>query len=91
MTVHADGDFSPLNTLIEAMPGGPMVNLASAKEHVPEIELRIGVVKEPPVSHNPQAHDDPYCTQCRQDVELFSYLGGFLILEFQIQSCLGRH
>jgi hypothetical protein len=25
-TVHADGEFAPLKTLIEAMPGGPMVN-----------------------------------------------------------------
>jgi hypothetical protein len=45
-TVHADGEFAPLKTLIEAMPGGPMVNLASANEHVPEIERRIRVVKE---------------------------------------------
>jgi hypothetical protein len=28
------------------MPGGPMVNLASANEHVPDIERRIRVVKE---------------------------------------------
>jgi hypothetical protein len=45
-TVHADGEFAPLKTLIEAMPGGPMVNLASANDHVPEIERRIWVVKE---------------------------------------------
>jgi hypothetical protein len=45
-TVHADGEFAPLKTLIEAMPGGPMVNLASANEHAPEIERRIWVVKE---------------------------------------------
>jgi hypothetical protein len=45
-TVHDDGEFAPLKTLIEAIPGGPMVNLASANEHVPEIELRIWVVKE---------------------------------------------
>jgi hypothetical protein len=45
-TVHADGEFSPLKTLIEALLGGPMVNLASAKEHVPEIKRRIRVVKE---------------------------------------------
>jgi hypothetical protein len=43
--VHADGEIAPLKTLIQAMPGGPMVNLASAKEHVPEIERRIRVVK----------------------------------------------
>jgi hypothetical protein len=45
-TVHAEGEFAPLKTLIEAMSGGPMVNLASANEHVPEIERRIRVVKE---------------------------------------------
>jgi hypothetical protein len=45
-TVHADGEFAPLKPLIEYMPGGPMVNLASAKEHVPEIERIIRVVKE---------------------------------------------
>jgi hypothetical protein len=45
-TVHADGEFAPLKTLIEDMPGGPMVNLASANEHVPEIKRRIRVVKE---------------------------------------------
>jgi hypothetical protein len=46
MTVHADGEFAPLKTLIESMPGAPMVNLASANEHVPEIERRIRVAKE---------------------------------------------
>jgi hypothetical protein len=45
-TVHADGEFAPLKTLIEAMPGGPMVNLTSANEHVPRIEGWILVVKE---------------------------------------------
>jgi hypothetical protein len=45
-TVHADGEFAPIKTLIEAMPGGPMVNLASANKHVPEIERRIWGVKE---------------------------------------------
>ena len=45
-TVHADGEFAPLKTLIESLPGGPFVNLASANEHVPEIERRIRVVKE---------------------------------------------
>ena len=44
--VHADGEFAPLKPLIESIPGGPMVNLASANEHVPEIERRIRVVKE---------------------------------------------
>jgi hypothetical protein len=32
--------------MIESMPGGPGVNLASSNEHVPEIERRIRVVKE---------------------------------------------
>jgi hypothetical protein len=44
--LHADGEFVPLKILIESMPGGPVVNLASANEHVPEIERRIRVVKE---------------------------------------------
>jgi hypothetical protein len=33
-TVHADGEFAPLKTLIEYILGGPMVKLASANEHV---------------------------------------------------------
>ena len=37
-TVSADGEFAPLKPLIESLPGGPMVNLASSNEHVPEIE-----------------------------------------------------
>jgi hypothetical protein len=45
-TMHTDGEFAPLKPLIESMPGGPMVNLASANKHVPEIERRIRVVKE---------------------------------------------
>jgi hypothetical protein len=45
-TVHADGEFAPLEPLIESMPGGPMVNLESANEHLSEIERRIRLVKE---------------------------------------------
>jgi hypothetical protein len=44
--VHADGEFAPLQALIQAMPSGPRFNLASSNEHVPEIERRIRVVKE---------------------------------------------
>jgi hypothetical protein len=44
--VHAHGEFAPLKPLVESIPGGPVVNLASANEHVPEIERRIRVVKE---------------------------------------------
>jgi hypothetical protein len=43
IVAHVDGE---LQTMIESMPGGPMVNLASSNEHVPEIERRIRVVKE---------------------------------------------
>jgi hypothetical protein len=45
-TVHANGEFAPLKPLIESMTGVPMVNLASANEHVPDIEWRLRVVKE---------------------------------------------
>jgi hypothetical protein len=44
-TVHADVKLAPLKTLIESITGGPMVNLASANEHVPEIKCWIRVVK----------------------------------------------
>jgi hypothetical protein len=44
--VHADGEFAPLKPLTESIPGGPVVNLANASEHVPEVERRIRVVKE---------------------------------------------
>jgi hypothetical protein len=37
-TVHADGEFASLKVLIESLPRGPMFNLASPNEHVPEIE-----------------------------------------------------
>jgi hypothetical protein len=53
--IHADGEFAPLKPLIESIPNGPMVNLASANEHVPEIERRIRVVKE-------------RCRSCRHDL-----------------------
>jgi hypothetical protein len=45
-TIHADDEFAPLKALIPSLPAGPQVNLASANEHVPEIERRIRVVKE---------------------------------------------
>ena len=45
-TVHADGDFGPLKSLIESLPGSPLVNMAAANEHVPDIERQIRVVKE---------------------------------------------
>ena len=45
-TFHADGEFAPLKPLIESLPGGPLVNLASRNEHVSEIERHVRVVKE---------------------------------------------
>jgi hypothetical protein len=33
-TVHANGEFAPFKPLIESMSDGPIVNLASANEHV---------------------------------------------------------
>jgi hypothetical protein len=53
--LHADGEFVPLKIMIESVPGGPMVNLASANEHVPEIERRIRAVEE-------------RCQSCRHDL-----------------------
>jgi hypothetical protein len=44
-TVHADGEFALIKPLIESIPCGPMVNLAIANEHVPEIERKIRAVK----------------------------------------------
>ena len=34
-TVHSDGEFAPLQVLVASLPGGPMINLESANEHVP--------------------------------------------------------
>jgi len=45
-TLHVDGEFEPLKPMMQALPGGPMANTASANEHVPEIERRVRVVKE---------------------------------------------
>jgi hypothetical protein len=44
--VHANGEFVPLKPLIESIPGGPVVNLASANEHMLEVERCVRVVKE---------------------------------------------
>jgi hypothetical protein len=35
--VHAVGEFALLKPLIESIPGGPVFNLASANNHIPEI------------------------------------------------------
>ncbi len=44
--VMADGEFAPLESLMHKLPGAPKLNLASAHEHEPFVELRICVVKE---------------------------------------------
>ena len=45
-TFHVNRGFAPVQELIAEMLSGPMVNLTSANDHVPEIERRIWVVKE---------------------------------------------
>ena len=45
-TVHACGDFGNLKSLIESLPGRPLINMASANEHFLEIERCIRVMKE---------------------------------------------
>ena len=35
--MHADGEFGPLKILIESLPGGSLINLDAANEHVPDI------------------------------------------------------
>jgi hypothetical protein len=45
-TLLVDGEFAPIQVLIQSMTGGPQVHLTSASEHVPEIERQIRVVKE---------------------------------------------
>ena len=37
-TLYVDGDFEQFQALIYEMPGGPMIKLESASEHVPEKE-----------------------------------------------------
>ena len=45
-TVHSDAEFGPLQALVASLTGGPMINLASSNEHVPNIERKIRVGKE---------------------------------------------
>ena len=46
MTVHADGEFSPVQELFAEMSSRTMVTLTSANDHVPKIEQKVQVVKE---------------------------------------------
>ena len=45
-TLHVDGKFAPLKTMIKSVPAGPMLNIASRNEHVPDIKRRIRMIKE---------------------------------------------
>ena len=45
-TIHVDVEFAPFQALVQEMPGGAIVNLASASKHVSEIERHIRVAKE---------------------------------------------
>ena len=42
-TLHVDGEFAPLQALIQDMPRGPRFNISSDRDHVPEIEKLIQV------------------------------------------------
>ena len=44
--VHSDGEFAPLQSLVASLSGVPLINMASANEHVPEIKQKIRVVKK---------------------------------------------
>jgi hypothetical protein len=44
--IKGDGEFAPLEALRQDIYGAPELNLASAKEHVPEIERKIRVINE---------------------------------------------
>ena len=44
--LHVDGEFVPLQSLIQDMQGGSRVNLESASGHVTDIERKIRVAKE---------------------------------------------
>ncbi len=44
--IKGDGEFAPLEVWMSMVYGAPKLNLASANEHVPEIERKIRVTKE---------------------------------------------
>ncbi len=39
--IKGDGEFAPLETMMQDIYDAPKLKLASAKEHVPEIERKI--------------------------------------------------
>ena len=65
--VHSDGEFAPLQALVPSLLGGPMINLASANEHITEIQKKRGGEGKmlrsstwPSFSVDPQAIDYPH-------------------------------
>ncbi len=44
--IKGDGEFAPLEAWMATAYGAPKLILASANEHVPEIERKIQVIKE---------------------------------------------
>jgi hypothetical protein len=44
--IKGDGKFAPLEAWMATVYGAPKLNLASANEHIPEIERKIWVIKE---------------------------------------------
>jgi hypothetical protein len=44
--IKGDGEFKPMEGMMSELYGAPKLNLSSAKEHVPEIERKIRVIKE---------------------------------------------
>ncbi len=44
--IKGDGEFAPLEAWIVTVYGAPKLNLASANEHVPEVEKKIWVIKK---------------------------------------------
>jgi hypothetical protein len=45
-TVTGDGEFEPMQELMNKLPGAPHLNSASANEHEPYIEQKIQVVED---------------------------------------------
>ena len=44
--MHSESKFGTLKSLIESLPGYPLVNTATENEHVPQTERQIMVMKE---------------------------------------------
>jgi hypothetical protein len=78
--VHADNEMQSLRALIADMPRGPTINLASADEHVPEIERKIRIVKERTraLQQTTTYDDDTHGPLCGQIIDVLSNQSGVL-------------